>query len=187
MDIFFSNKKGHILLAAIIDSYWRQNDEGYLGRTKMQKIPYFVKNAGVSLPFKFEILHYGPYSSDVSTCLEELEADGIIEDRSFTKDKFSDYRITEKGNIFLEERKEVISDYKKNIDDVVGIFKKIGEKALELFSTIHFLFQEQKYVSSENLRGRVMKRFKQVKKDTFKEKVVSEAYEALDKVGLLKA
>lgn len=53
----------------------------------MQKVCYFLKAKGVPLDYAFEMYHYGPYSQELYFRLEELVADGIIEDMSSTPKK----------------------------------------------------------------------------------------------------
>jgi uncharacterized protein YwgA len=182
-----NKEEGKILLLAIIDSFWKHhNPDDYLGRTHIQKIPYFVKVLGVPLPFHYEILHYGPFSTDIAYLMEELLSEELITDRSRRKPRYSNFKLTKRGLGLLKKNQHVITRYQDHINKVVNLLQNLGPSSLELISTLHFLHWEQKIVKTEEpIKIRVINRFKQLKNNKFPDKLIKKAYNAIEEVGLL--
>ncbi|MBW2147712.1 MAG: hypothetical protein JRG73_20110 [Deltaproteobacteria bacterium] len=61
--------------------------------------------------------------------------------------------------------------------------------AMEFISTLHFLHREQRIIkrSDAPLKKRVVRRFKEAKKDKFDEELIQKAYDAIKEIGLLVA
>src|SRR2546428_11435708 len=84
------------------------------GRTKIQKLSYFISKTG-SYPVEFGPHYYGPYSSEVDSALQTLVSFGLLEETVRTPNlsdpqtvvfepKFYNYSLTEKGREVLENR-----------------------------------------------------------------------------------
>jgi uncharacterized protein len=54
--------------------------EGIRGRKRLQKVVYFLQEAGCPLDCKYILHHYGPYSRDVADRCDEMFAAGLIEE-----------------------------------------------------------------------------------------------------------
>lgn len=50
------------------------------GRKRLQKIVHLLELAGADVEGNFDLLHYGPYSKNVSNAIEELEFLGMIKE-----------------------------------------------------------------------------------------------------------
>ena len=82
MPLLFSGTWEHALLAVTAREAAKSGEAGYLGRTALQKIVYFLQIAGVPMRYAFDIYHYGPYCDRVSRDVELLLADGVLKDAS---------------------------------------------------------------------------------------------------------
>src|SRR4051812_26829490 len=80
------------LLTATAQAAAPEGGSGYLGRTALQKILYFLQILGVPMRYRFEIYHYGPYCDRIYRDVELLLADGVLRDASSNPEKYSNYR-----------------------------------------------------------------------------------------------
>lgn len=84
------------------------------GKTRFQKLVFLVQKdaseADVEASnFNYKLYHYGPFSSEFSTTLENLEETGLIEEATeMTPSGYTRYvySITPKGRRLLEDAKE---------------------------------------------------------------------------------
>jgi uncharacterized protein len=49
-----------------------------VGRTRLQKIGYLLELAGLGEGFSFQYRHYGPYSEDLATAVQDAKALGLL-------------------------------------------------------------------------------------------------------------
>jgi uncharacterized protein YwgA len=66
MTLQFTGTWEHALLAATAQAAAESGDNGYLGRTALQKILYFLQTSGVPMRYRFDIYHYGPYCDRIT-------------------------------------------------------------------------------------------------------------------------
>ena len=62
-----------------------------VGRTKLQKIAYFLELAGLGEGFRFEYRHYGPYSEELADGIQFASAFGLVDE---------DERPTDWGGVY---------------------------------------------------------------------------------------
>jgi uncharacterized protein YwgA len=55
-----------------------------VGRTKLQKIAFFLEAAGLGSGFQFRYKHYGPYSEPLAAAVQHAAALRLIEEREST-------------------------------------------------------------------------------------------------------
>ena len=55
-------------------------DAGIKGRKRLQKVVFFLQQAGCPLDCRFTLHHFGPYSRDVADTCDEMVAAGLIEE-----------------------------------------------------------------------------------------------------------
>src|SRR6516162_81045 len=93
MSLFLSRTWEHALLAKVVKeaAAVAQNEGGYLGRTAIQKVVYFLQVLGVPMRYRFEVFHYGPFCNAILGDLEWLIADEVITDSSQDTQKYSRY------------------------------------------------------------------------------------------------
>jgi len=53
-------------------------DDGMQGRKRLQKVVFFLQQAGCPLNCHFTLHHFGPYSRDVADTCDEMVAAGLI-------------------------------------------------------------------------------------------------------------
>lgn len=53
-------------------------DAGFQGRKRLQKVVYFLQEAGCPLNCRFTLHHFGPYSREVADACDELVAAGLV-------------------------------------------------------------------------------------------------------------
>jgi uncharacterized protein YwgA len=68
-----------------------------VGRTKLQKIAYFLELTGLGGGFDFEYRHYGPYSESLTDAVRVANAFGLVEEEERVAKwggRYSIYKVT---------------------------------------------------------------------------------------------
>lgn len=55
-------------------------DNGLQGRKRLQKVVYFLQEAGCPLNCRYTLHNYGPYSRDVADACDEIVAAGLVDE-----------------------------------------------------------------------------------------------------------
>ena len=103
-----------------------------VGKTTIQKMIYFLKKMGL-VEYEYTLYHYGPYSFEVESEVEQLESSGVLSiswnpDRGYFIRLAEGYSVTE-----LEEGVRGV------IDSLVEKFGHKKAKELSLIATVlHF-------------------------------------------------
>lgn len=158
---------------------------GYVGRTAMQKILYFLQRSGVPLPYQFELYNYGPFCSDIYTDVEYLMADGAVMDKS-DKPRYSNYGPTDKAAELVSLHAAEVSPYTERIKKVVEVLVPLKPNHMELIATLDYLYQQELAKNPDGpVKDAVVERFLQVKGEKHGNKSeVEQKYENLEKAGL---
>ena len=114
-----------------------------LGKTQIQKLVYFVQDAGVPLEYKYEIYHYGPYSFQLSRDLSSLDALGVLNIESDPQGFGFDISVGK-----FAEKFKLSAKYQKRVEKVVHQFGFNNAAQLEVKATIHFVQNVLKKKSS---------------------------------------
>jgi len=131
-----------------------QNAKARLGKTQIQKLVYFVQDAGVPLEYKYEIYHYGPYSFDLSRDLSSLDGLGVLNIKSDPKGFGFDISVGKFAEKFKLEAK-----HQKKIEKVIDQFGLNTAAELEVKATIHFVYSVIKKKSATGkLRSEVIQK-----------------------------
>lgn len=167
-------KKAHEVFA-------HQSGGGYLGRTALQKIMYFLTRRGIPLPYRFEIYHYGPFCSDIYHDVDCLQADEVVVDKAQGTGKYWNYAPGPNTDVLIELYGDEMAEYEDVIDEVINIFADLSPNALELIATLDYIYQDEKARRRDGLpeKQAVVERFIQVKKDKFPLEMVNEMYDVL--------
>jgi uncharacterized protein YwgA len=188
MTLLLTGSREHALLGMIVQEAAEATRAGggYLGRTAMQKIPYFLKILGVPMGYRFDLHHYGTYCQAISTHIDWLVADQVIVDNSNNQEKYSRYQPGPALNELLSMHETDLEPHRETIRDVVRALLPLSPERLELIATLHYLYREQ-HASGDTgpWKDRVLARFLEVKKEKFPEEQVSVAYDQLVQAGLL--
>lgn len=67
------------LLAKLIQ--WAGHD-GVSGRKRLQKVVFFLQQAGLQTGAEYTLHHYGPYSRDVAETCDELVSSGLVSEKA---------------------------------------------------------------------------------------------------------
>ena len=176
------------LLAATAEAAAPLSGSGYLGRTALQKILYFLQISGVPIRYRFEIYHYGPYCDRITRDVELLLADGVLKDTSPNPDKYSNYRPGDSASELLRQHQEKLAEFKATISGVVKALLPFKPDHLEILATLDYLYRQLIAGGGAGpWKDRVLSRFKEVKKDKFPSDEVSNAYDSLVSAKLVEA
>lgn len=74
----WGNGMNRLQLATLISWAGRS---GLQGRKRLQKVVFFLQEAGCHLDCRFTLHHFGPYSRDVADACDEIVAAGLVEER----------------------------------------------------------------------------------------------------------
>ena len=118
---------------------------GDLGKTKIQKIVYFLQESvGVPLKYPFRMHYYGPYSDELDGNLSLTESIGYI-DINPDPNGFG-YHVTP-----VEERENApwqdydmskdpeVRELAEVIDNAIDILGRLDTPQIELYATIHLI------------------------------------------------
>jgi len=187
------NTQDQALLTMIVDESQKVTSDGkkgYLGRTALQKILYFLKVLGVPMSYRFEMHHHGPFCVDILNDADILRMMNIIEDRSEPKKKYSDYHIGSGALELLNEHEEFLDHHRHKASRVIRAMLPLKPDNLELLATLDYAYRWVKAtgVTSTDLKKKTINRFFEIKKNKkgkFPEEEVEKAYDSLVKAGIL--
>lgn len=155
-----------------------------IGKTKLQKISYFLQEAvEVPLKYRFRMHYFGPYSDDLDNALSLSRALGYVKiapdpdgfgyhitPGEVTEDRwFQDYDMAEDTGADV-----------KTVEQVIDILGKLKVHELELYASIHFIGKSKSGISKENTLATVRK-----VKPGFSAKQVEQAYQKLQEAKLI--
>jgi len=191
MTLLLADTKDQALLTMVIEEAQKTGADGrgYLGRTALQKIMYFLKVLEVPMSYRFDIHHHGPFCVDILNDAEILIADNVIKDESPDKAKYSDYKTSTSAKELLGKYSEDLDKHRGKVSTIVGAMVPLSPDRLELIATLDYAYRWVRATGGSGpWKKRVMQRFfeiKKDKKDKFPEQEVSQAYDSLVKAGLI--
>jgi uncharacterized protein len=109
---------------------------GYIvGRTKLQKIAYFLEVSGLGAGFHFRYKHYGPYSEDLAAAAQHAAALKLIVETE---------SVANWGGLYSTFRSQILNDPNPNLARVRIAQEMVNADAveLELAATALFLAYE---------------------------------------------
>ena len=178
----------HAVLTSISRVAAGHADKGYLGRTALQKIVYFLQLSGIPMRYRFNIYHYGPFCDRISRDVEWLVADGVLRDASSNPEKYSNYRPADAAEELLRAHADALRIHQDTINKVVETLLPLEPSRLELLATLDYLYRQLKAGGGCGpWKERVINRFMEVKKDKFQRDVVWAAYDAMVQADLINA
>ena len=121
-------------------------DGGLQGRKRLQKIVFFLQEAGCPLGCRFTLHHFGPYSRDVADACDEIVAAGLVDERAESQNGVTQYAYALKP-----PTRDMIS---READASLRSFETLGRELidpgktniwwLELGSTVLFFYHASK-------------------------------------------
>ena len=188
MSLLLTGTQDHALLALVIQEAREAADsnKGYVGRTAVQKIMYFLQALQVPMNYRFDIYQYGPFCDAILRDTEWLMADGVVKDRSTNTGKFSDYATTEVIEELVGPYRECLKPYQEVVHTMVQALVPLEPTQLELIATLDYLYRKEKASGRTHAwKETIIARFKEVKGDKFSDGKVAQAYDVLADVGLV--
>ena len=159
---------------------------GDIGKTKIQKITYFLQESvGLPLGYPFRMHYYGPYSDELDGTLSLTKSLGYV-DINPDPNGFG-YHVTT-----VEESEDMswqgydrridpeIKDRIEVIDDAIEILGGLDTPEIELYATIHFIGGPKSNYSKEQTLQTVRRL-----KPKFNDYEISDAYQTLKNANLI--
>ncbi len=187
MSLFLSRTWEHALLARVVKEAAEVAPKkgGYLGRTAIQKIVYFLQVLEVPMRYRFEVFHYGPFCNSILGDTEWLMADEVIADSSPNSEKYSKFTPGPACDELIERYSAKLQEYEDTIKSTVQALLPLQPDHLELIATLDYAFREVKAtLGKKPPKKKVIARFREFKGDKFKEKEIEATYERLESAGL---
>ena len=134
--------------------------DGIHGRTRAQKLAYLAGLMGASdfYRLKFQYHYYGPFSRQISDCLQSLVCSGLVEETPECVNEDRNryiYCLTEDGRAWIDENKP--EDFDK-LEHIVSRLGNASITALELAATARFFQQKSKEIDEEYAFEEAIKR-----------------------------
>ena len=162
-----------------------QGSGGFLGRSAMQKIVYFLQACGVPIRYRFNVHHYGPFCSAILDDVDSLIINDVLVDKSSNPERHSNYHPGETAPELIEQYQERLNEYDDLIKAVVKVLVPLKPERLELISTLHYVYRELSASGEKPIKEKVLARFKDFKGDKFDDKL-SETFDLLQGAGVFK-
>lgn len=99
-------------------------EQGFSGRKRLQKVVFFLQQAGCDLGCQYTLHHFGPYSRDVADACDEMVAAGLVIETGGPQGGAMQYSYTLKPDI----RDSV----KMTPEPQVERFHSLGKELIEL-------------------------------------------------------
>jgi uncharacterized protein len=187
MSLFLSRTWEHALLGKLVKEAAdvAQQHGGYLGRTAIQKIVYFLQVLEVPMRYRFDVYHYGPFCTSILGDLDWLVADDVIIDSSPDPGKYSKYTPGPSCDELIAKHAEKLKEYEDTITSTVKALLPLKPDHLELIATLDYAFRETKAtVGKKPAKEKVIARFKDFKKAKFNDEDIANTYQQLEEAGL---
>jgi len=195
MSLMFADSRDHALVALVIKVAHQAiaQSEGFIGRTAVQKIMYFLKALDVPMKYKFRLHHYGPYSDELRDDLDCLLADDVVVDTSERPKEYSVFQPGAESDALINLYKESLIEKDNEISDIVKWLTKFTPEELELIMTLDYFYRVERAKEPRNdIKERVLDRFMDIKGDlkrktiTFNRETLSDWYDKMVELGLFK-
>jgi uncharacterized protein YwgA len=188
MNLLLTGSRDQALLALLVqeagDAVRRTG--GYVGRTAIQKMMYFLQVRGVPMRYRFDIHYYGPYCDTISRDIEWLLADQVVVDDSNNTSKYSNYKPGPALGEIIALHADELEHSRPVVRIVVEALLPLSSERLELIATLHYLYRDRKATGGPGpWKERVVARFREVKQDKFPADEVRKTYDLMIDAGLL--
>lgn len=185
MSLLLKHRWEHALVGAIIEAAKRSHPDGYLGRTAVQKLIYFLNVLGVPMKFNFRMYHYGPFCDDIPSTLEWLQADDIVVDHK-PESHYADYSPGTQWPSLKSQFEVKLAEYDDLIQTIADVFGAMDPRLLELIATLDFSYR---WVHARGGEGpwkeQTIAKFKEIKGNKFSDSELSQWYERLVNAKLI--
>lgn len=115
-----------------------------LGKTKLQKLIFFLKNVKkIPFDYRYRFYTYGPYCDDLAGDIDYLSAVHALNVHLDSSGFGYCIEPGEKTEWMINKGKDFIDTYKNEIDELVENLASKNARQLELLSTITYLIQSE--------------------------------------------
>jgi len=176
---------GRALLIRLLDLYGRQGYRHSL--LEVQKLAYFLQEAGESLRLKYQAHKYGPYAENLNHVLQRIEGHFIrgYGDRSAKAEIQLLPKAVELANKHLKNKPEAEERLERVKKLIEGFETPYG---MELLSTVHWVVKHEPRIQGDlEAIGAKVASWNQRKKDLMKPQHIWKAYSRLEQQGWLSA
>lgn len=187
MAILLTGTRDQALLAMVIQEAHQiaKQQRGFVGRTAVQKIMYFLKAIGIPMDYSFDIYHYGPFADEILRDMEWLQADGVITDQSQKPDVYSDYAPAQMIQELLDRHSDSLEPLRGKVRNLVQVLIPLRPERLELLATLDYIYRQERASRARGpWKDSVVERLLQLKGNKFPEKEVEKTYDQMTKAGL---
>ena len=147
---------------------------GDVGKTKIQKIIYFLQHAfGVPLDYVYTMYYFGPYSEELNNNLLDMKLQNYLHIEA-APDGYG-YHVRPGNEVIDSTIYDKIKPYKRQLDDCLDKFGQSSPSDLELLGTLYFVKRNEDKLTKEEI-------FKKVKmsKPKFSMSAIEGFYEKLE-------
>lgn len=151
------------------------------GKKALQKLVYFLQEAGIPLGCTFSMHLYGPYSNEVAQEYDELVALEILHEAPLRHD----FEPGAKCRVYLEEYGAKINPHKDKLDRIIDLLGQFPPMELEMYATTHFIATAlfETYETSES--EKIIREVRQAKGAKFSDDQIRKALDDMENWGLL--
>jgi len=176
---------GRALLIRLLDLYGRQGYRHSL--LEVQKLAYFLQEAGEPMRLNFQAHHFGPYSDNLHHALQHIEGHFIrgYGDRSAKAEIRLMPDAMDRAREFLKNKPEAEEHLERVKKLIEGFETPYG---MELLSTVHWVVKHEKCLSCDldAIREKV-ESWNKRKKTLMKPQHISKALQRLEQQGWVSA
>lgn len=128
---------------ALVDVLARITSQRYhwpVGRTRFQKLAYFLAAAGIPMGFEHRRGSYGPYAEDLKPVVARLINNGLVAEH-----KRGQMFAVEVGPTFEDARSAFLTElesWNEELDRVADLFARLPTDQTEVAATVHLVASE---------------------------------------------
>jgi uncharacterized protein YwgA len=109
-----------------------------VGRIRLQKISYLLKQLGAPIPFRFGYYHYGPYASELEKAVYDAVKSGMLQEEIRARQSDgAPYSIFVAGD-------DIAGKLPQHFAEKVARLAEVDPIVLELAATAHWLSEVEK-------------------------------------------
>ena len=189
MSLLLTRTSDQAFVAAVVQEAWRHTKKrksGYLGRTALQKIVYFMQVLSAPIGYRFTIHHFGPFCDEIVKDVEMMEVDEVVKDQRRRGSRYSNFVPGPALDELLDLHREVIKKHRPLIAEAVEALIPLEPRRLELLATMHYAYRHVRAAGGKGpWRTRTIEQFREFKDDKFSDDEIASSYDGLVRAKLV--
>ena len=146
---------------------------GDVGKTKIQKIIYFLQHAfGVPLDYVYTMYYFGPYSEELNNNLLDMKLQDYLDIEPVSDGYGYHVRL---GNEVIGSILDAVKPYVRQLNECLDKFGKFNPLELELLGTLYFVKHSEDKLTKDGIIKKV-----KILKPKFDTSVIEDFYEKLE-------